>query len=303
MPAVRAGAASIDPAGRFVELGSAGRVRALRDGLVLVGLLFLGYLFAVVAPQVATVGFDAFSYWNIDPAQPYAISTGHLGAFPYSPVLLRAFSLAGGLSWPAFWWLWTAVLVATAAWLGGRRWWLAVFAFPPVASELYHGNLNLLIAAGIALGFRYPAAWAFVLLSKVTPGVGLVWFAVRREWRSLAVALGVAGAIAAASLLLDADLWRQWLDQQLVVSLRDPIDQSQIAIPLLLRLPVAAVIVAWGGLTNRRWTVPLAAALALPVLWFSGFAILAAIPAIARAELAPRPDRTAPAVPLAAAAR
>ena len=42
----------------------------------------------------------------------------------------------------------------------------------------------------IVLGFRWPFTWAFVLLTKVTPGVGLLWFAVRREWRSLAIALG-----------------------------------------------------------------------------------------------------------------
>ena len=276
--------------------------RAARDGAILAGLLFLGYLFGVAAPQVGTVGFDAYSYWHIDLAQPYALSTGHLGAFPYSPVLLRAFSLAGGLSWPAFWWLWTAVLVATALWLGGWRWWLAVFAFPPVASELYHGNLNLLIAAAIALGFRYPATWAFVLLAKVTPGVGLLWFAVRREWRSLGIALAVTAVIGAVSLIVDTSLWRQWLDQQLLVSLRDPIDQAQIGIPLIIRLPVAALIVAWGGLTNRRWVVPVAASLAVPVLWFSSFSILAAIPAIYRQQLQPRVAMTRNPEPMVVAA-
>lgn len=276
--------------------------RAARDGAILAGLLFLGYLFGVSAPQVGTVGFDAYSYWSIDPAQPYLLSTGHLGAFAYSPVLVRAFSLASGLSWPAFWWLWTAVLVATALWLGGWRWWLAVLAFPPVATELYHGNVNLLIAAAIALGFRYPAAWAFVLFTKVTPGVALLWFAVRREWRSLGIAIVVTGVVAAVSLIVDASLWRQWLDQQLVVSLRDPIDQAQIGIPLIIRLPVAALIVAWGGLTNRRWAVPLAAALAVPVLWFSSFSILAAIPAIYRQELQPRKAMTRDPEPMVMAA-
>ena len=63
---------------------------------------------------------------------------------------------------------------------GSRCLWL--FAFPPVALELYHGNVHLLIAAAIALGFSYPWTWSFVLLTKVTPGLALVWFAVRREW-------------------------------------------------------------------------------------------------------------------------
>jgi hypothetical protein len=76
------------------------------------------------------------------------------------------------------------------AWLGWRRT-LLVLAFPPVALELYHGNIHLLLAAAIGLGLRYPWTWAFVLLTKVTPGVGLIWFAVRREWRQLGIALGV----------------------------------------------------------------------------------------------------------------
>ncbi|HEX7949596.1 MAG TPA: glycosyltransferase 87 family protein [Candidatus Limnocylindrales bacterium] len=264
--------------------------RTLASGVVLIGLLFLAYLFVVLAPMVRTVGFDAYSYWRIDLAQPYALSTGHLGAFPYSPVLARAFAFAaGGLTWPTFWWVWTAILVATAGWLGGRRWWVAVFAFPPVALELYEGNLNLLIAAAIALGFRYPATWSFVLLAKVTPGVGLIWFAIRREWRALGLALAATGILVAVSLAVDAGLWRQWIEQQLLTSLREPTGQAQIAIPLLVRLPVAAALVAWGGLTNRRWTVPLSAALALPVLWVTAFSILAAIPAIYRQELEPGP--------------
>jgi len=35
--------------------------------------------------------------------------------------------------------------------------------------------------------------------------------------------------------------------------------QPNLAIPLLLRLPVAVVLVVWGARTNRRWTVPAAA--------------------------------------------
>ena len=53
--------------------------------------------------------------------------------------------------------------------------------------------------------------------------------------------------------------------------------QFQIPIPLWIRLPAAAVLVVWGARTDRRWTVPVAATLALPVLWVSGFAICAAL--------------------------
>ena len=283
--------------------------RALRDGLVLAGLLVGGYLFVVVAPQAKTVGFDAFAYWSMSIDDPYATRIGGLGAFLYSPVMARIFAPAANLEWPTFLWLWLAGLLATAIWLGGRRW-LWVLAFPPVALELYHGNIHLLIAAAIALGFRYPAAWAFVLLAKVTPGVGLLWFLVRREWRSLGIALGATAALVAISLIFDLRLWQQWIDHELVGALRQPPDQPYIPIPLGVRLPAAALIVAWGARTDRKWTVPLAAALAMPVLWISAFAVLAAIPALGRPELqsgredARRTalDRAAPPAPAAGAA-
>ena len=164
--------------------------RAVRDGLALAGLLFAGYLFLVVAPKAGTFGFDAYAYWSVDLADPYAVPAGTFGAFTYSPVIARLFAPFGQLPWPTFLWLWTASWSRRSIWLGWRSA-LIVLAFPPVALELYHGNVHLLMAAAIALGFRYPAAWSFILLTKVTPGIGLVWFAVRREWRPLAIALGV----------------------------------------------------------------------------------------------------------------
>lgn len=262
---------------------SPGTPRAFRDGLGFAGLLFAAYLFGIVAPQAQTVGFDAFSYWSVDLEHPYARVAGEFGAFPYTPVAARVFAPAALLPWPAFWFAWTAILLGTVAWLGWRQA-LLVLAFPPVAIELYHGNIHLLLAAAIGLGLRYPAAWAFVLLTKATPGIGLLWFAVRREWRSLGIALGVTAVIVAASLAVDARLWQEWIVDGLLPVAGVDVSQPHIEIPLAIRLPAAAALVTWGAWTDRRWAVPAAAALALPVLWFSGLSILAAIPAIERLQ-------------------
>jgi hypothetical protein len=271
--------------------------RALRDGLVVAGLLAGAYLFVIVAPQAKTVGFDAFAYWSVDIADPYATHIGGLGSFLYTPVLARLFAPATNLDWPTFLWLWLGVLLATALWLGGRRRWLWVMAFPPVALELYHGNVHLLMAAAIALGFRYPAAWAFVLLAKVTPGVGLLWFLVRREWRNLAIALGATAVIVAVSLAVDYRLWVDWVNNQVLGSLQTAPSQPHIDIPLLLRLPAAAALVIWGARTDRKWTVPLAAAIAMPVLWIAAFSVVAAALAVDRPELQPRAASPAAAAP------
>ena len=254
--------------------------RAARDGAIVAGLLFAIYLFLVVAPVAGTFGFDAYAYWSVNLADPYARTAGALGAFTYSPVIARLFAPFGLLLFWQFLLLWDGLLVGTVVWLGlgSARSMLAVFAFPAVALELYHGNVHLLIAAAIWLGFSYPAAWAFVVLTKVTPGVGLIWFAVRREWRSLAIALGVTGVLVAVSFLIDGRLWESWLRDSLEVTAGgSPLDQFSIPVPLWIRVPAALALVGWGGLTDRRWTVPVGATLALPVLWPSGFAVLAAL--------------------------
>jgi len=252
--------------------------RAVRDGVVIAGLLFGTYLFVIVAPVAGTVGFDAFAYWNVNPADPYRVPVGALGAFNYSPPIARLFGPFGALEWPTFLWLWLALLVGNVIWLGRRGvrivWLLAL---PPVALEIYHGNIHLWIAAAIALGFRYPWTWGFVLLTKVTPGVGLLWFAVRREWRALGVALGVTGVIVAVSLVLQGQLWIDWIDFLRSTPEGGSVAQFQIPVPLWIRLPAAVVLVVWGARTDRRWTVVVAATLALPVLWVSGLAICAAL--------------------------
>ena len=268
--------------------------RAVRDGLGVAGLLFAAYLFVVVAPKAGTFGFDAYAYWSVNMTDPYTVPAGTFGAFTYTPVIARLFNPFSLLAWPTFLWLWTALLVGTMIWLGWRSA-LLVLAFPPVALELYHGNIHLLMAAAIVLGFRYPIGWSFLLLTKVTPGIGLVWFAVRREWRPLLIALGFTGALVAVSVAFDSQLWVDWLNEGLGTTAGGtPLNQFSIGIPLLIRVPAAALLVAWGGRTGRPWTVPVAATLALPILWPSGLAILAALWPIAqrRPEIEPRTGRS-----------
>ena len=264
--------------------------RAVFHGLVLAGLLFGGYLFVVLAPQLGTVGFDAWSYWRVDPAAPYDVPLGGLGSFPYSPALALLFAPAGILPFWQFLWLWLAVLIATCVWLGGTRA-LAVLAFPPVSIELYHGNIHLMLAAAIVLGLRYPAAWSFVLLAKVTPGVGLVWFAVRREWRALALALGATAVIGLVSYAVVPGAWHDWGRYLSDGAGHPPPNQLSLGVPLPVRVALAAAIVAWGARTDRVWTVPVGATLALPVMWVAGLSLLVAIPAAARLQQRREPSR------------
>ena len=114
-------------------------LRAVRDGAVVAGLLFTLYLFVVVAPSAGTVGFDAFAYWNVNPADPYETGVGGLGAFNYSPPIAWLIAPFGALQWPTFLWL-PAIL-----------WW----AIP------------LGIIAGVVVYHR-PSIWVWPLLAFCT---------------------------------------------------------------------------------------------------------------------------------------
>lgn len=183
----------------------------------------------------------------------------------------------------------------TLIWLGGR-WSVVLFAFPPVAIELYHGNIHLFMAAAIVLGFRYPAAWAFVLLTKPTSGIGLLWFLARGEWRALATAAVTTVVIVLVTLVVAPALWVEWLAYVMARPAGMPGGPS-VSIPLPVRLTIAAGVVLWGARTDRAWTVPVAATIALPVLWYAGFSVLvAAVPGL-RAAARVRRDGESGSVP------
>ncbi|MGI8929043.1 MAG: glycosyltransferase family 87 protein [Candidatus Limnocylindrales bacterium] len=268
------------------------RRRAIRDGLITSGLLATAFTIVVVSYFGRSLGFDAFSYWSIDLDDLYGRTVANnfvLGAFRYAPPIAFLFAPLGWLPWRLFLWLWGALMVGTTLWLGGR-WSLVLLALPPVALEVYHGNVHLLMAAAVALGFRHPWTWSFVLLTKVTPGVGVLWFAVRREWRSLAIAVGATVIVSVASAVVAPHYWREWVDS-LISNLNEP-QYYSVPPPALVRLPLAAILVVWGARTDRPWTVAVAATLGLPILWPHGLCLaLAAIPFLRLGDQAARiPD-------------
>jgi hypothetical protein len=277
------------------------RDRLLRDGFVMLAAAFVALRLLAVEPWAQSV--DAYAYWATRGDDLYASAeAGRIGAYVYSPAFAQLIRPLVAVPWQVFCAGWTALLCVVYWRLVGR---LAVplLLFIPIPFEIVSGNVHLLIAAAIVLGFRYPAAWALPLLTKVTPGIGLLWFAARREWRPLAVALGATAVVSAVSLVVAPGAWREWI-ALLVRDAGAPLDTPgwYAPIPMLVRLPVAAVIVVWGALTDRRWTVPVAVTLSLPILWLNSLAILAALPALGVPQR--RPAAAIPArAPQALAAR
>jgi hypothetical protein len=92
---------------------------------------------------------------------------------------------------------------------------------------------------------------------------------------------------------LERQLWLDWFAFLGSTPEGGSVTQFHIPIPLWIRFPAAAALVIWGGLTDRRWTVPVAATLALPVLWVSGFAICAALASEALSQPSVSKDRRA----------
>lgn len=244
---------------------------AIRDALVVVGLgrAFVYYVVQGVHPW-APLGFDARAYWGVDLAHPYASSAvGLPSTYIYPPIFAQVLAPLSVLPFPVFLALWTAALIGILAWLVRPwPWALAILALP-ISFELFAGNIHMFMAAVVVLGFTAPGLWAFPLLTKVTPGVGLVWFAVRREWRPLAAVLTITAAAVSLSVAIAPTAWLEWLS--FVIAERD---KGEL---LLLRLVLAVGIVAVAGLTNRRWLVPVGVWLALPVLWVETPVVLLAM--------------------------
>jgi hypothetical protein len=256
-------------------------------GLSILGLLIFGWLMLIVpgTPNFRSlVGFDSYAYWSVSPFHPYEAPLGTAGSFTYSPAFALVFSPAHLLPFGVFFVLWDGFLIVNLVWLAGRKT-LVWLVFLPVPLELYHANVDLLLASVCVLGFEYPALWSIGLLTKVTPGVCLLWFVARREWRSLALALGMTAAISAVSFVVAPSAWFDWARFLATSQANGPQvnDWYQFLFPpLSLRLAAASALVVWGARTDRRWVVPLAAMIAMPVLWVISPAVLTAIPRLWR---------------------
>lgn len=202
------------------------------------------------------------------------------------------------------------LFVVLAAALGPGGWLVVVggligAAVPSLAllgdgfGSLGMGNLEVLVALIAVIGLRYPATWVAVLASKVTPGLGLIWFVAGREWRPLAIALGVTSLAIAFSVALAPGLWPDWfslLAERSVV----PFPLVTVPVPLAARVATGAALVWWGARRDARWTLPLAMGRAIPGGYISMWMIwLAAVPRVRRRSLTrwrpmsePCPSRT-----------
>jgi Glycosyltransferase family 87 len=270
---------------------------AILPGLVLAGSFFVVWQVLAAGSGHPFAVYDAHSYWLAGGSDhPYAatIASGFDDSvnpykYRYPPPLAQVFVLLHLIPWPLVAGLWTGLTFAVFLLLAGR-WAPVLLLFPPTLAELWLGNVNFLIALAIVLGMRWPAAWAFVLLTKMTPGIGLLWFAVRREWRALGLAIGATAVVAVVSFVLAPGWWFEFRDAMSVQAggaLDVPPLAIQVSLPI--RLAVAAIIVVYAARTDRAWLVPVAATIAAPALWWNVLVILVAAVPLAEGRGVTRP--------------
>lgn len=243
--------------------------------IVLIGVLVLFRLLGVYPWNEPA--FDLHAYWitrgGVDYANQHA---GPAGTYLYSPAFAQLIRPLTILPLQVFAAIWTAIGAALLIWLTGRRV-LLIALLPPVLLTLVQGQLDIAFAVVAVLGLRWPALWALPLLTKITPGIGIVWFLVRREWRSLVIAMGATLGVMAISFLLDQGGWASWAAMLLRAEFPSDPQLVYLDVPLTVRLPIALAVIVWGARTNRTWTIPLAMTLAMPIVWANSVTILVAL--------------------------
>lgn len=222
---------------------------------------------------------DGATYWTeLRNGTPYNFDWPELG-FLYAPPLAQAMWPLTLLPLAAFMALWVALQTAAVTWMAGPVLTaVLVWTFYPLwANGLWAGNIYPLVGAALALTLRYPATWAFQFVMKVTPFVGVLWHLVRGEWRQLGLALAATAGICVVSFALWPAGWVEWITM-LVNSYGNepPAHWALLPIPLTVRLPLAAGIIALAAWRDWRYLLPVGAMLALPQVGWSATSLLLA---------------------------
>ena len=281
------------PAVIAAQRTTAGRLGGHRIGDRPVWLLVLaaigGALLLIVAVTRWAVPSDEHAYWLAarrliegqplyDPAATIITPYAYLYPPPLAQVLVPIALVVPAALFSA---LWTVGMGLALWWLAGRDLLraLACIAFLPIAVEFWYRNVHLFLAVLVVLGLRASTgSLATGAAIKVSPGLGLVWFAAAGRWRDAMRMAAVGAAMLLVSVLIGPDQWLAWIDYLLG---QDPLAQSAffgVPFPIRAVIAVAITVVAArvGGWRGEIGLV-VAVTLALPSLWFTGLSLLAAV--------------------------
>ena len=229
------------------------------------------------------VGVDAHAYWlTAHHSHLYGLAPTVRDAYLYTPAFAQVIRPLALFPWPVFFAIWIVAETAVFAWLlKPLGWGWGVPALLLCGFEIAAGNVFSFIAAVAVVGLRRPAAWSLPLLTKITPGLGPLWFAARREWRQLATSIWVTLVIAGVSLAIAPRAWSDWFH-----FLRSNTGAHPI---LWIHIVAGAVLCVVAARLDRRWLLVPALVLACPVLdgWLP-YTVFAAVPRLLEADRAAR---------------
>lgn len=247
-------------------------VRYLNIALLWLGSFGLAAIFVRLGAH-GTFGQDSHAYWlAFQDGELYGSRPAELDAYLYSPLFAQLLTPFGWLSWPVFRLVWLVAGVAATLWLVKPlpvRWAVpgALFA----VSDLVIGNVYVFLGVMVALGARSGLPWLFGLLTKVTPGVGLLWLLARGEYRAVARAAAVLVVLVSVSYAVDPAAWVGWLQLLTSGTGGDP--------TLYPRCAVAVALAVWGARRSPAW-LAVAVVAATPV--FNAAACLVPLLAVPR---------------------
>lgn len=245
--------------------------------------MWIPTLLVAIFIWAAPLGSDSHAYWLTGQhSRLYGAAPGTKDAFLYSPAFADVIRPLTLLPWHAFMVAWMLAAAAAFVWLLaplGFRYGAPLFCWCLV--EVVIGNIYAFLAVAAVIGLRHGGVWALALLTKITPGVGLVWFVVRREWRSLGMAVGVTLGIALASYVVSPQAWTDWV--HFLLSHRGAHGSMAWPVRVALGYGLAAIAARRGS----AWLLAPAMLLAQPMMvhWFVALPILAAIPRLRMAQL------------------
>lgn len=226
----------------------------------------------------------------------YSRSGGEVDAYLYSPAFAMAIHPLALLEWPIFYGAWIILQSSALLWLLRPlplKWSTPLF-FASVP-ELVNGNIFVLLAACAAMGLAHPGLYSFALLTKITPGVGLVWFAGRRNWVALVKAVCVTAAVAVGSYWLAPAEWQAWLE--FLLTHRGSAPDGIVGFGL--RCLLAATLVLYAARKNLPWLIAPALVISCPIFDFPVLTLLTAIPRLTMLapDTARRPSEQGVALP------
>lgn len=259
---------------------------SLRHGALIAVWLVGPYATWIAVGQVVPhggFGFDSHAYWLAARSEhPYLAAPGEQNAYLYSPFFLQIINPLTRLPSREFSLVWMTIEASCLVWLTqSLRWRWRLPLLMLCALEVVLGNIVGLLGVMMVVGMKRPGAWAFALLTKVTPGiVGVIWFAARGEWRSVMRLSAWTAGLVLISWSLSPQLWGEWM--QFLTNTSD----GESGTVRLTRMVAGAVVVGIGARRGAVWTIPLGVLITMPHFGFTvkDLALLLAIPALLQAK-------------------